>query len=352
MPSAALSVRRFITPRISLPRPSHLIPSRFAWAQMTIRELKRAFVGAYNDVFRNHVFSISAGLAYFFVLSLFPLLIFLAALIAYIPVHDLFNQILDTMARFVPPDAMGAVREVVKSVLTPPRKGVLSFGLLGTLWAASGGFAALIDGLNVAYDVAETRPYWKVRLLSIGLTLVIGTLLVVGLIAILLGPQFGQWVSGRLGLAPVFAAIWPTLRWTITLVSVVFGIELLYFWAPNVKQQFRCTLPGAVIAVGVWLGASLGLGIYLRDYANFNATYGTLTGAIALMLWFFLTALAVLLGGEVNSELLKAAGERLEIKEPAPEIGVEKQGDLPPEEKEALEEKLDPDKAYDPDKAA
>src|SRR3954465_4350037 len=118
-------------------------------------EIKRVVRGVYCDLQCNHTMAIAAGLSYYFLLSLFPLLIFLAAILPYLPIPDLFNQILDLMAKFVPATGMETVRQIVKGIMFPPRSGLLSFGFLATIWAATGGFAAMIEALNVAYDVPE-----------------------------------------------------------------------------------------------------------------------------------------------------------------------------------------------------
>jgi membrane protein len=285
---------------------------------MRISEVRDATIQAVKDLRCNRTFSIAAGLAYYFLLSLFPLLIFMAAALSYIPIPNLFNEILNLMAKLVPGDAMGVVRRIVEGVLHPPRSGLLSFGIIATLWAASGGFAAMIEALNVAYEVPETRPYWRTRLLALGLTFVVGGLVVIGLGFTIVGPRFGEWLARYMDVGPLFVAVWPIARWCIVVVSIVLAVELLYFLAPNVKQAFLCTLPGALLGMAAWVAASLGLGIYLRDFANYNATYGTLGGVIGLMLWFYISAVTILVGGEINSELLKAAGKRLPVKEPDP----------------------------------
>src|SRR5713226_8050918 len=122
---------------------------------------KNALIGTYGNVVRNHTLQMAAALAYYFVLSLFPALIFLSAVVAYLPVPDLFNQALALMASFLPGDSMGLVRRVLGDVVTPNRGTFLSFGILGTLWAASGGFAAIIEALDTAYQVKDARPFWK-----------------------------------------------------------------------------------------------------------------------------------------------------------------------------------------------
>lgn len=285
---------------------------------MKLVALKNAAVQVVKDVQCNHTFAMAAGLSYYFLLSLFPLLIFIAGILAYVPIPGLFDQILNTMARFLPGAAMGTVRDILSSVLTPPATGWISFGLLFTIWTASSGFAALIEGLNVAYDVPETRPYWRVRLLAIGLALAVGTCIMVGLAVSLLGPRFGQILEEHRRAGPLFAAIWPTLHWLIIVSSIVIAIEVLYYLAPNVKQRFVCAFPGAVLAIGTWIAASYVLGIYMREFADYNKTYGAIGGVVALMLWFYVTATVILIGAEINAELLKAAGRMLPTKEPPP----------------------------------
>jgi membrane protein len=289
--------------------------------QLTRRlgRIRRAVSGAYGDILNNHAFTMAAGLSYYFVLSLFPLLILLAALVTFLPIPHLFDRILGAMGQVVPPDSMGVVRGILKDVISASSGALLSFGFIATLWSASGGFVGMIDALNVAYDVHETRPLWKTRLLAIGLTFAIGALMVTSLGVMIVGPRFGEWLAHMLYLDWAFALAWPTLRWVIAVGLTVLAVEVIYYVAPNVKQRFRCTLPGAVLAVGVWLLLSELLGVYFRDIADVNATYGTLGGAIALMIWFYWSALAILVGAELNSELLKAAGERLPVKEPEPQ---------------------------------
>src|SRR2546425_7994237 len=136
--------------------------------------VKRALARTYARVVRNHMLQMAAALAYYFVLSLFPALIFLSAIVAYLPVPDLFNQALALMARFLPADTMGLVRRVLSDVVSPNKGTFLSFGILGTLWAASGGFSAAIEALNIAYDVKDDRPFWKTRPLAVGLAFITG----------------------------------------------------------------------------------------------------------------------------------------------------------------------------------
>jgi membrane protein len=283
--------------------------------------IKTALMRTYDDVARNHTLQMAAALSYYFVLSLFPSLIFLSAVVAYLPVPNLFEQGLSMMSQFLPPDSMGLVRRVLADVITPNRGTFLSFGILGTAWAASGGFAAAIEALNIAYDVKDDRPFWKTRPLAIALALITGFLLLLALSVMIVGPRFGEWLAARVHLSHLFVLLWPYIHWTIASGFTVLAVEALYFLAPNVKQRFLATLPGAVLAVGCWLGLSYLLGMYFRHFANFNKTYGTLGAAIALMTWLYWTGFAMHLGAELNAELAKTSKEgKIQEKREPPSI--------------------------------
>jgi membrane protein len=282
------------------------------WAKV----LKKAMM----DVVQNHTMAFAAGLSYYFVLSLFPALIALATVVGYLPVPDLFHQILTLMAQYVPADSMGVVRQIVQDVTNSHRGALLSFGLIGTLWTASSGFAGMIEALNVAYNVPETRPYWKTRGLAVLMTFMVGGLLLVALVMMLVGPKFGEWMAGVLHVSFLWARIWPMLRWAVSVAFIVLAVETMYFLGPNVKQRFVHTLSGAVIAVGAWLALSYALGIYFQRFAEFNRTYGALGGAIALMTWLYWSSFVILLGAEINGEVLQVSGDgTLPLKETPPE---------------------------------
>ena len=286
---------------------------------MQVRKLRSALLRTYADVERNHTLQMAAALSYYFVMSLFPALIFLSAIVAFLPITGLFDQTLDLMARFVPPEGMEIVRKVLSDAVTPSRGAFLSLGFLGTLWTASGGFAAAIEALNIAYDAEETRPFWKTRFLAMFLALIIGLLLLIALFIMILGPHFGQWLASQMHLSRVWLWVWPYIHWMISVGFTVLAVEALYFLGPNVKQRFLATLPGAILSVGFWIGFSFLLGIYFRTFANFNKTYGTLGAGIALMVWLYWTGFAMLVGAELNAELAKRTKEgAIEQKEEDP----------------------------------
>ncbi|MGC2321281.1 MAG: YihY/virulence factor BrkB family protein [Terriglobales bacterium] len=284
---------------------------------MHIRTTKETLVRTVADVQNNHTLVMAAGLSYYFVMALFPTLIVAATVLAYLP-GDLFDRILRAAALVVPHEGMGLVWAIVSDVITPRKGALLSVGLLGGVWTVSSGFAALIEALDVAYDVPETRSWWEQRVLAMGMAVVVGLLTVVALAVILVGPRFGDWLIGR-GVGLQFGIAWPAIRWTVAIAFTVLAVELMYFLLPNVKQSFKQSLPGAFVAVGAWMALSFGLGIYFRHFAHFNKTYGTLGAGIALMVWLYWSGFAILLGGEINSEAIQVTHQgKLVLKKPPP----------------------------------
>jgi membrane protein len=283
--------------------------------------LQRAFAGTYRDVLDHHIMQVAGALSYYLVLSVFPALIFLSAFMTSLPIPDLFARVLNLMARLLPPDSMHTLHAVLSDLLAAKRGSWLSIGMIGTIWAGTTAFAAMVEALDIAYDVNETRPWWKTRLLSIGLAAMTAALLLSALIVMILGPRFGGWLAERVHLSQVFVLLWPAIHWAIAISFTVIAVELIYFMAPNVKQRFVTTLPGAILAVSCGIGLSYGLGFYFRHFANYSHTYGTLAGFVAFMTWFYWNALALLAGAELNSELAKESEEgRIKSKDEATKV--------------------------------
>jgi membrane protein len=261
---------------------------------------KRSLLTMYNDVYDEHLFVFAAGLSYYFVLSLFPLLVTMASLLGYVPIPHLFEGLLNLMARLVPGDGMSLVRNIVSDVVNHKHLHFFTLGLIVTIWTVSSGFAAIIDGLDVVYRVRETRPVWKTRPIALGLTLLAGSLLLVAVGLMVEGTSLGIWFTRRFGLNPAILAAWRFLRWGIAVASAVLAVELLYHFGPDVKQRFRNSLTGAIVAVMTWVGLSYLLGSYFRHFESLDKTYGPLGAAIGLYVWFYLSGFAILLGGEIN----------------------------------------------------
>jgi membrane protein len=267
------------------------------------RHFKNAAVRVVRDMEKNHTMAFAAGLSYYFILALFPFLILLSAVVAHLPLPDFLSQVMGLIARVVPATSMGPLKILMKGTILANHSRLLTFGILFTLWSASSGFTALIDALNTAYDVSETRRYWKTRGLAIGLTFSVGILLVFALALLLVGPSLSAWLTETLGMG----ILWPFVRCAVAIGCTVLAVELLYFIAPNIKQRFVSTLPGSLIAVGGWLGLSYLLGIYFQHFSAYSKGYGGLGIALAFSIWLYWTGFAVLIGAQFNAKLLQEA---------------------------------------------
>lgn len=274
---------------------------------MQLLHFKNAAFDVVRNMEKNHTMAFAAALAYYFVLALFPFLVLLFAVVAHLPLPDFFSQVMGLIARVIPAANMGPLRNLMKDTVLSAHTRLLTFGILLTLWSASSGFTALIDALNTAYDVSETRRYWKTRSLAIGLTFSVGCLLVMAFALLLLGPTLSERLTEAIGMG----YLWPYVRWAVAIGCTVVAVELLYFVAPNVKYKFVSTLPGALIAVGGWIGLSYLLGIYFQDFSAYSKGYGSLGVLLAFTIWLYWTGFLVLIGAQFNAELLQENRGRL-----------------------------------------
>lgn len=262
------------------------------------------------EIYEGTVFSRAAELAYYFLLALFPMLIFLTSLIGFLP--DAQENIFRALASVMPGEAMKLVNETIHDVVRNRSGGLISFGVLGALWAASGGVSAVMNALTVAYDVKEDRSFWKVRLIAIGLTVILATLIVVGVILIMFGDRFSVWLAARLSLGPAFVVFWGVVDYLLGLAFVFLGLQFIYYFGPSIKQGWRWITPGAVFGVVSLVIASLLLSLYLRYGPSYSATYGSLGAVIVLMLWLYLMGAAVIIGGEINANISQAADKAID----------------------------------------
>jgi membrane protein len=272
---------------------------------MRLGQCKQVIVNVVWDLWQGHIFSFAAALSYYFLLALFPALIAIATLVGYLPIPHLFDTIVGAMAYVVPSQSMGLVRRIVADVTSSSHAALLSLGLLGALWTCSSAFSTMIEALNVAYAVPETRPMWRTRLLAFELTFQIGLLVAVAFAFLVVGPNFGKFLAAHLGLSRAFAVFWPIMQHVLAAILMVLAVEGLYFMAPNLKHSFSASLPGAVFAVVGWIALSDGLSLYFQKVEHLNQTYGVLGGGIALLVWLYWSGFIILVGAEVNAELIK-----------------------------------------------
>jgi membrane protein len=254
----------------------------------------------------DEVFGRAAQLSYYFLLALFPLLLFLISLIGSFAGEDseLRASLFRYLSAVVPGEALDLVSTTVTDVTKGSGGGKLSFGILAALWAASNGLGAISEALNIAYDVKEERPWWKSRLVAIGLTVALAVLIIAALVLILYGHNIAETVAGKFGLGEVFEVSWKVLQWPVILAFVLLAFALIYYFAPDLKEHaWTFVTPGSLIGVVLWLVVSFAFRTYLYFFNSYSATYGSLGAVIILMLWFYLTGAAILIGGEVNSEI-------------------------------------------------
>ncbi len=177
----------------------------------------------------------------------------------------------------------------------------MAAGILGALWAASGGMSAVVTSLNVVYRTKETRLWWKQKLTVVGLSVVLALLIIVALVLALYAGKLGEAIASHVGLGQVFTIAWKVLQWPVMFGAMSLSFSLIYYFAPDLEERkWHWITPGAVGGVALWLVASLGFRVYLHFFNNYSATYGSLGAAVILMLWLYITGLAVLFGGQVN----------------------------------------------------
>jgi membrane protein len=254
----------------------------------------------FRNAERHNVFGAAAELAYYFTLSLFPMLIFLTSLVGFLSGPR--ESILGGMSKVMPPDALGAVKAALDDAVSNRGGGLLSIGILGTIWAASAGVSALMSTLNTVFDVRETRSYWRVKAIAIALTLAISLLVLDGVILVMFGDQFGNWAGAKLKLGGSMTQVVSVLDYVIGLLLLLAGIQVTYYFGPNTTQEWRWITAGGIFAVFAGVVVSVAFSIYLRFAPSYSATYGSLGAVIVLMLWLYLMGLVIMLGAEVNRE--------------------------------------------------
>jgi len=253
----------------------------------------------------DRIFGRAAQLSYYFLLALFPLLLFLINILGYLAQEGtLFrDKLLVYLAALMPGSAFTLVRATVDEISVSRGTGKLSFGILAALWAASNGMGAISDTLNTAYNVKERRPWWRVRLISVCLTIALAIMILAALAIVLYGGEIGEALASRFGFGSLFTAIWSVIQWPIALIFVLTTFNLIYNFAPNISPLARRWItPGAFVGVALWLLVSFGFRVYLGYFDSYSVTYGSLGAVIVLMLWFYLSGVAILIGGEVNCE--------------------------------------------------
>lgn len=245
------------------------------------------------------VTALGAQLAFFFLLALFPLMIFLVTLLPYLNLQE--DQLFHILRTYAPDDVYKLIDGTLDEVLSNRNGGLLSIGILATIWSASNGMNALIKSLNRSYDLEETRPFIIARAISVIFTLLLIMLFVVALVLPVFGEQIGTFIFSYLGYEQGFLTIWNNIRWTIPPVMIFVVFMLLYWIAPNRKLYLKSVIPGAIFATLGWILVSLAFSYYVSSFANYSATYGSIGGIIVLMMWLYFSGTILMVGGQINA---------------------------------------------------
>jgi membrane protein len=276
----------------------------FAERRIPLKELAKR---VWKEVDADNVPGLAAQTSYYFVLAFFPFLIFLAALVGSLPFTGLWDETLTWITLNFPRESQRLILDTVSS-LTHNRGSFLSLGLLGTAWAASAGFMNLMCSLNAAYEVKETRSFYK-RVGLAFIMLCVLTVLFLGSFGLL---TVGDWLSSRLadrGVGVLLIILWYVGRWTVALLLLAVAVAILDYALPNRRRPWRCFTPGALFFMLAWVPATLGFNFYVQHFASYNRTYGALGAFVVLMVWTYITSLIALIGAEINRELHKMRAE-------------------------------------------
>jgi membrane protein len=274
---------------------------------------------------RDDALGLAAQLAYYLILALFPFILVLVSLMGTFSSPELASEVLQYFRRVMPPPVYDIIDTYLDPILSGRKSapGLLSFGILFTIWSASGAFAALINALNRAYDVQETRPFWKVRGIAILMTLGLSVLVLLGVLLLVLGPQLGTVVADFFGLGGLFELVWNIVRWPVALFFMVLTVALLYYFAPDADQPFRWITPGGLIGVLLWVLASVAFSLYVNNFGSYDETYGSIGAVIILLLYLYISSLTILFGATLNATLVRMkeeiSGEQILDAKPANE---------------------------------
>ena len=283
--------------------------STLTWSELLRRTWK--------EMMDDDALGLAAQLAYYFFLALFPAILCIIALASFLPLQNFTDRIVTSLGPFAPAEMLTIIREQMERLGQGNDAGILSIGFLGAIWTSSAAMVAMIGAMNRAYDIEECRPWWKVRLTAILLTIGLAVFIVLAFGLVVAGPEVADWLAGQFGFGAVFTWTWKVLQWPVAFALAVTGIALIYYFAPDADQDFVWITPGSLIATTLWLIGSLGFRFYVVNFGSYEATYGAIGGVILLMLWFYLSGLVLVIGAEASAEIEhaspwgKAPGEKV-----------------------------------------
>lgn len=265
---------------------------------------RRTFKNFINDDMPTY----AAALSYRALFSLFPFLLFLIAMLSFLNLQDFFSWLREQAALVLPSTALEIIDPVI-SDLQDGKNSIFSVAIVVAIWVASNGIRSLMNAMNKAYNVPESRPAWKRYLLSALYTIGIAVILLLAAALMVIGPQWIEWLGSWVGLGEIAVTLWAWLRWPVAIMLLMLVVAILYYFTPDVEQKFRYITPGSVVAVIIWIAASLGFGAYVSNFGNYDAMYGGIGAMIVLLLFFYISSAVLLLGAELNATIEHASAE-------------------------------------------
>ena len=269
------------------------------WPEVLKRTMREAIA--------DNIMGMSAQLAYYFFFSLFPALLLLIAIASYFPVQTLVDEVFKSMSGFAPPEALSIITDQIQKIRDAKPAGLLTFGIATAIWSSSSAMTAIISTLNSAYDIEEGRPWWKVQLTAILLTIGVALFILISFALVIVGPTLAERVADWVHLGAAFEWAWKILQWPVVVALACTGIAMIYYFAPDAEQDWVWLTPGSLLSTTLWLLLSLAFKYYVVNISSYAATYGALGGVMVLMLWFYLSGTAILFGAEMNAEIEHAS---------------------------------------------
>jgi membrane protein len=281
-----------------------------SWGQLVRR--------TFNEAWADDVLNLAAQQAYYFFFALFPALLALISIASFFPVDRLVDETVRLLGRVAPGDVTRIVTDQIRMISETNAGGLLTFAFLFTLWSSSAAVLSMTSTLNTAYDITEGRPWWKVRLTAIGLTVGLAVFILVSMTLVIAGPALAGRLADAMNLGSAFVTLWSILQWPIVFVLVATAIALIYYYAPDAEQDWVWITPGSILATVSWMAVSLGFKLYVARFGTYNETYGVIGGVMVLLLWFYLSGVAILVGAELNAEIEHASPHGKDVGEKVP----------------------------------
>jgi membrane protein len=275
------------------------LPSSMTWRDLLVK--------TYHEVVDDDVLGMAAQLSYYFFLALFPAILFLLAVASFFPLQSLTDDMARVLGPVMSPEMLKLVQDQMTRLGNAESGGLLTFGVLGALWSSSAALVSIVDALNRAYDIEEARPWWKVRLVAMGLTLGLALFILVAFTLVLAGPTVATWLDERMGMGSALKWTWLILQWPFAVALVALALGTVFYFGPDAEQDWAWITPGALIGSLLWLLVSLATKVYVSNFTDYNATYGSVGGVMVVLLWMYVSSIAILVAAELNAEIEHAS---------------------------------------------